>query len=65
MQTSALDAHTEAKVMENINSILFEKARTSIFIAHRLRSIADAGLSICCVAPTLTNHIVRHNYCVK
>lgn len=42
-QTSALDAHTETELMRNINSLLQEKARTSIFIAHRLRTVVEAG----------------------
>jgi ATP-binding cassette subfamily B (MDR/TAP) protein 7 len=46
-QTSALDAHTESELMKNINSILQEKARTSIFIAHRLRTIVESGTSFC------------------
>jgi ATP-binding cassette, subfamily B (MDR/TAP), member 7 len=40
--TSALDTHTEQALMANINSILKEKARTSVFVAHRLRTIYDA-----------------------
>ncbi len=40
--TSALDTHTEQALIQNINSILKEKARTSVFIAHRLRTIYDA-----------------------
>lgn len=28
--------------MQNINSILKEKARTSVFVAHRLRTIYDS-----------------------
>jgi len=32
--------------MQNINSIIKEKARTSVFIAHRLRTIYDADLII-------------------
>ncbi|KAI3325420.1 P-loop containing nucleoside triphosphate hydrolase protein [Xylariaceae sp. AK1471] len=44
--TSALDTHTEQALMQNINSILKEKARTSVFIAHRLRTIYDADLII-------------------
>ncbi|KAH8092605.1 P-loop containing nucleoside triphosphate hydrolase protein [Cristinia sonorae] len=40
--TSALDAHTESELMKNINGILQEKARTSIFIAHRLRTVVEA-----------------------
>ena len=43
VQTSALDAHTETELMRNINSLLQEKARTSIFIAHRLRTVVEAG----------------------
>lgn len=42
-QTSALDAHTETELMKNINSLLQEKSRTSIFIAHRLRTVVEAG----------------------
>ncbi|KAG6840312.1 hypothetical protein H0H93_004707, partial [Arthromyces matolae] len=41
--TSALDAHTETELMKNINTILLDKARTSIFIAHRLRTVIEAG----------------------
>ncbi|KAF9001584.1 P-loop containing nucleoside triphosphate hydrolase protein [Cyathus striatus] len=44
--TSALDAHTESELMKNINSTLLDKARTSIFIAHRLRTIVEADLII-------------------
>lgn len=42
-QTSALDAHTESELMKNINTALLDKARTSIFIAHRLRTVVEAG----------------------
>lgn len=42
-QTSALDAHTEAELMRNINSMLADKSRTSIFIAHRLRTVVESG----------------------
>ncbi|KAI0685268.1 P-loop containing nucleoside triphosphate hydrolase protein [Cytidiella melzeri] len=42
--TSALDAHTETELMRNINSLLQDKARTSIFIAHRLRTVVEADL---------------------
>lgn len=31
--------------MKNINGILQEKSRTSIFIAHRLRTVVEAGQS--------------------
>ncbi|PCH39371.1 nucleoside triphosphate hydrolase protein [Wolfiporia cocos MD-104 SS10] len=44
--TSALDAHSEAELMRNINSLLSEKSRTSIFIAHRLRTVVEADLII-------------------
>jgi ATP-binding cassette subfamily B (MDR/TAP) protein 7 len=40
--TSALDTHTEQALMQNINSILKEKSRTSVFVAHRLRTIYDS-----------------------
>ncbi|KAJ6512665.1 P-loop containing nucleoside triphosphate hydrolase protein [Mycena sanguinolenta] len=44
--TSALDAHTESEVMRNINNILTNQSRTSIFIAHRLRTVVEADLII-------------------
>ncbi|KAG1743457.1 P-loop containing nucleoside triphosphate hydrolase protein [Suillus lakei] len=44
--TSALDAHTETELMRSINSTLLDKARTSIFIAHRLRTVVEADLII-------------------
>lgn len=44
--TSALDTHTEQALMQNINSILREKGRTSVFVAHRLRTIYDSDLII-------------------
>jgi len=44
-QTSALDAHTEFELMSNINSQLKGQARTSIFIAHRLKTVVEAGTS--------------------
>ncbi|GAA6061487.1 hypothetical protein JCM10212_002566 [Sporobolomyces blumeae] len=44
--TSALDSTTEADLMRNINSTLLSKSRTSIFIAHRLKTIADSDLII-------------------
>ena len=40
--TSALDTYTEQSLLQNINSILKEKARTSVFVAHRLRTIVDS-----------------------
>ncbi|KAH9921201.1 P-loop containing nucleoside triphosphate hydrolase protein [Epithele typhae] len=42
--TSALDAHTETELMRNINALLQDKSRTSIFIAHRLRTVVEADL---------------------
>ncbi|EMC95682.1 hypothetical protein BAUCODRAFT_122979 [Baudoinia panamericana UAMH 10762] len=44
--TSALDTHTEQTLLGNINSILKEKKRTSVFVAHRLRTIYDSDLII-------------------
>ncbi|KAK4178055.1 putative iron-sulfur clusters transporter [Triangularia setosa] len=44
--TSALDTHTEQALMSNINEILRGKERTSVFVAHRLRTIYDADLII-------------------
>jgi ABC transporter ATM len=44
--TSALDTHTESALLSNISSILKDKARTSVFIAHRLRTIYDSDLII-------------------
>ncbi|RHZ82635.1 hypothetical protein Glove_106g17 [Diversispora epigaea] len=40
--TSALDIHTEQSLLSNIKNILQSSQKTSIFVAHRLRSIADA-----------------------
>ncbi|KAK9454773.1 P-loop containing nucleoside triphosphate hydrolase protein [Dipodascopsis uninucleata] len=40
--TSALDTHTEQSLMQNINSIVREGDKTSVFIAHRLRTILDS-----------------------
>ena len=40
--TSALDTYTEQALMQNINNILKEKQRTSVFVAHRLRTIFDS-----------------------
>ena len=41
--TSALDSHTERQLLNNINKMLQKKTRTSIFIAHRLRTICMSG----------------------
>ncbi|KAF9005379.1 Iron-sulfur clusters transporter atm1, mitochondrial, partial [Haplosporangium bisporale] len=40
--TSALDSHTEQGLLQNIRQVLREKRGTSLFIAHRLRTICDA-----------------------
>lgn len=40
--TSSLDSHTETELMRNINTLLRDMSRTSIFIAHRLRTVEDA-----------------------
>ncbi|KIY02930.1 iron-sulfur clusters transporter atm1, mitochondrial [Fonsecaea multimorphosa CBS 102226] len=42
--TSALDTYTEQTLLQNINSILREKSRTSVFVAHRLRTIFDSDI---------------------
>ena len=42
--TSALDTYTEQALLQNINSILKDKARTSVFVAHRLRTIFDSDI---------------------
>jgi ABC transporter ATM len=44
--TSALDTHTEQALLNNINGIIREKARTSVFVAHRLRTIYDSDVII-------------------
>ncbi|OQO01155.1 Iron-sulfur clusters transporter ATM1, mitochondrial [Cryoendolithus antarcticus] len=44
--TSALDTHTETALMGHINSIIREKKRTSVFVAHRLRTIWDSDVII-------------------
>jgi ATP-binding cassette subfamily B (MDR/TAP) protein 7 len=41
--TSALDTYTEQSLLSNIRSILQESQKTSMFVAHHLSSIADAG----------------------
>ena len=42
--TSALDTHTEQMLLGNINGILRERQRTSVFVAHRLRTIYDSDV---------------------
>ncbi|KZM21938.1 Iron-sulfur clusters transporter atm1, mitochondrial [Ascochyta rabiei] len=44
--TSALDTHTEQALLTHINSLVREKKRTSVFIAHRLRTIYDSDVII-------------------
>jgi ATP-binding cassette subfamily B (MDR/TAP) protein 7 len=44
--TSALDASTESELMKNINATLLQNSRTSIFIAHRLRTVVESDLII-------------------
>ncbi|KAJ9126554.1 Iron-sulfur clusters transporter atm1, mitochondrial [Naganishia onofrii] len=44
--TSALDVYTETELMRNINATLVDGTRTSVFIAHRLRTISDSDLII-------------------
>ncbi|KZF21896.1 iron-sulfur clusters transporter-like protein atm1 [Xylona heveae TC161] len=44
--TSALDTHTEQSLLSNINGILREKKRTSVFVAHRLRTVYDSDCII-------------------
>jgi len=50
MQTSALDAHTESELLRSIYTTLlspsYGKPRTSVFIAHRLRTVIEADLII-------------------
>ncbi|KAJ5700307.1 hypothetical protein N7536_003320 [Penicillium majusculum] len=41
IRTSALDTYTE-QALQNINSILKEKSRPSVFLAHRLHTISDS-----------------------
>lgn len=57
--TSALDTHTEQALLQNISSILKEEARTSVFVAHRLRTIYDSDKIIVlkdgCVAESGTH----------
>ncbi|KAL8752205.1 MAG: hypothetical protein Q9184_005806 [Pyrenodesmia sp. 2 TL-2023] len=57
--TSALDTHTEHALLQNINSILKENTRTSVFVAHRLRTIYDSDKIIVlkdgCVAESGTH----------
>ena len=58
--TSALDTYTETDLIRNVNATLLDKHRTSVFIAHRLKTIADAGASSRS-APRLT--VCRPDHC--
>ena len=40
--------------MKNINTALLDNARTSIFIAHRLRTIIESGLLLLSYSFSLT-----------
>ncbi|KAI9722851.1 MAG: Iron-sulfur clusters transporter atm1, mitochondrial [Chrysothrix sp. TS-e1954] len=42
--TSALDTPTETALLGSIKEILAERKRTSVFIAHRLRTVYDADV---------------------
>ncbi|KAJ1670118.1 Iron-sulfur clusters transporter atm1, mitochondrial, partial [Spiromyces aspiralis] len=42
--TSALDTQTERAIMSNVREILSQKQCTAVFIAHRLRTVADADI---------------------
>ncbi|KAF2025425.1 P-loop containing nucleoside triphosphate hydrolase protein [Setomelanomma holmii] len=44
--TSALDTHTEQALLSHINGLVKEKKRTSVFVAHRLRTIYDSDVII-------------------
>jgi len=44
--TSALDSHTESAILNSINAELLNKFRTSIFIAHKLKTIVESDLII-------------------
>lgn len=44
--TSALDTTTEQALLQNINHVIQEQKRTSVFIAHRLKTVQDADLII-------------------
>ena len=40
--TSALDTHTEQALLRTIRANFRDRARTSVYVAHRLRTVADA-----------------------
>ena len=41
--TSSLDTETERDLLNNIRDALKTSPRTSVFVAHRLRTVADSG----------------------
>ncbi|MBW0483701.1 hypothetical protein O181_023416 [Austropuccinia psidii MF-1] len=44
--TSALDVYTEQELIRNIDVNLLNQSRTSVFIAHRLKTISDSDLIV-------------------
>ncbi|WBW73534.1 mitochondrial iron-sulfur cluster exporter Atm1 [Schizosaccharomyces osmophilus] len=42
--TSALDTSTEKELLQNVNSLIQKSRKTSIFIAHRLRTIKNCDI---------------------
>ncbi len=54
--TSALDTQTEHALMHNINDIIRQKGSTSVFIAHRLKTVADADDIIVLEAGRVAEH---------
>jgi ATP-binding cassette subfamily B (MDR/TAP) protein 7 len=58
--TSALDVYTETELMRNINEALVGGGKTSVFIAHRLRTISDAGecVRLCRGAMTWSSDLI-------
>ncbi|KAI5806147.1 P-loop containing nucleoside triphosphate hydrolase protein [Geopyxis carbonaria] len=63
--TSALDTHTEQALMSNISSILKEKQRTSVFVAHRLRTIFDSDQIIVLSAGTVAEPPGTHEQLIN
>lgn len=55
-----MDTYTEQALLQNINSVLKDKRRTSVFVAHRLRTIYDSDRILVLkdgqVAETGTHH---------
>ncbi|KAM3583103.1 Iron-sulfur clusters transporter atm1, mitochondrial [Umbelopsis sp. WA50703] len=56
--TAALDTHTEQALLVNIRNILKDGHTTSLHIAHRLRTVADAGMRIP-ISLTYYPHVVQ------